>query len=70
MLDYQAHMFKFGPILADAYVLSVVGVQIHKSRELMNEEVKIGKFKTLDFMHHMTSGLKSLYSQMAYDSID
>ena len=63
-------MFKLGPILADSYVLAVVGVQIHKFRELMNEEVKVGKFKTLDFMHHMTSGLKSIYSQMVYESID
>jgi len=28
----------------------------------MNEEVKNGKFKTLDMLHHFTSGLKSIYS--------
>lgn len=43
---------------------------MHKFREIMNEEVKVGKFKTLDFMHHLTSGLKSIYSQMTYDAID
>ena len=63
-------MFKLGPILADSYVMCVVGVQLHKFRDIMNEEVKVGKFKTLDFMHHLTSGLKSIYSQMAYDAID
>lgn len=26
ILDYQAHMFKLGPILADAYIMLVVGV--------------------------------------------
>ncbi len=36
----------------------------------MNEEIKQGKFKTLDLLHHFTSGLKSLYSTMAYESID
>ena len=36
----------------------------------MNEEIKFGKFKTLNMMHHFTSGLKSLYSQMTYDGID
>ena len=36
----------------------------------MNEEIKFGKFKTLNMMHHFTSGLKSLYSRMTYDGID
>lgn len=63
-------MFKLGPLLADSYVMCVVGVQMHNFREIMNQEVKVGKFKTLDFMHHMTSGLKSIYSTMAYESID
>lgn len=55
-------MFKLGPLLADSYVMSVVGVQLHASRNTMIEEVKVGKFKTLDFMHHLTSGMKSIYS--------
>lgn len=63
-------MFKLGPILADSYVMCAVGVQIDSWRNQMIEEVKNGKFKTLDFMHHLTSGMKSIYSQMAYDSID
>lgn len=25
ILDYQSHMFKFGPLLADAYVMMLVG---------------------------------------------
>ena len=63
-------MFKLGPLLADSYVMCTVGVQLHQSREVMNEEVKRGKFKTLDMLHHFTSGLKSIYSQMAYDGIE
>lgn len=63
-------MFKFGPLLADCYVLCAVGVKIHSFRQAMDEEVKTGKFKILNFMHHMTSGLKSVYSQMTYDAID
>ena len=63
-------MFKFGPLLADCYVMSAVGVKIHSFRQTMDEEIKAGKFKTLKFMHHMTSGLKSVYSQTTYDAID
>lgn len=36
----------------------------------MNAEVKQGKYKSLDLLHHLTSGLKSIYSQMAYDGIE
>ena len=36
----------------------------------MIEELKYGKFKTLDILHHFTSGLKSLFSTMAYDGIE
>lgn len=43
---------------------------MHVFRNIMVEEVKSGKFKTLDLMHHFTSGLKSLYSQATYDGID
>ncbi len=70
ILDYQSHMFKFGPLLAESYVMMVVGTQLHRFRNLMNEEVKNNKFKTLDLLHHFTSGLKSLYSTMAYDGIE
>jgi len=36
----------------------------------MREQVPKGNLKLLDMMHHFTSGLKSLYTQMAYDGIE
>ena len=63
-------MHKFGPLLSEVYVMSVVGTQMYQYREIMNEEVSRGKFKTLDLLHHFTSGLKSLYSKMTYDGIE
>ncbi len=70
MLDYQAHMFKFGPLLAESYVMMLVGKYLHEQRNIMNAEIKDGKFKTLNLLHHLTSGLKSLFSSMAYDGIE
>lgn len=55
-------MFKLGPILADCYVLSTVGVNLYHQRNILVDEVKQGKFETLDVLHHLTSGLKSIYS--------
>jgi len=63
-------MHKFGPLLAEQYMMCIVGVQIHSYRGIMNEEIKVGKFKTLNLMHHFTSGLKALFSSMAYDGIE
>ena len=34
------------------------------------EQMKNNIFKLLDVTHHVTSGLKSLYSQMALDCMD
>ena len=70
LLDYQSHMFKLGPLLADSYVMMTVAKKIWRMQSEMDEEIKRGKFKTLDILHHMTSGLKSLYSMMAYEGID
>lgn len=70
MMDYQAHMFKFSPLLAEVYVMQYVGTQIHNYRDIMNQELKQGELKMLDLLHHLTSGLKSLYSTWAYDGIE
>jgi hypothetical protein len=63
-------MFKFGPALAESYVLISMGVEIERLSDVMKAEMENGKFKTLDLLHHLTSGLKSLYSQMTYEGID
>jgi acyl-CoA oxidase len=39
-------------------------------QQAMDEELKIGKFKTLDILHHFTSGLKAIFTTMAYQGID
>lgn len=69
-MDYQAHMFKFSPILADTFVMSVVATELCDLMNKIQEEISRGKFKTLDLMHHFTSGLKSLYSGMTYENIE
>jgi hypothetical protein len=63
-------MFKFGPLLSESYVMMFVGKLIHQWRQEMNIEIKQGKFIILNKLHHFTSGLKSLYSTMAYNGIE
>jgi hypothetical protein len=55
-------MHKLGPLLADCYVMCAVGVKLHFFRLAIDNEVRNNKFAMLSFMHHLTSGLKSIYS--------
>jgi len=63
-------MYKLGPVLADSFVMIVTGNTIHDLQTKMYEELKVGKFELLDILHHLTSGMKSIYTQMAYEAID
>lgn len=70
LLDYQSHMYKFGPLLSKTYAMQITANYISMLHKESRNHVKEGNFKMLDQLHHYTSGLKSLYSQMAYDGID
>lgn len=59
-------MHKLGTLLADAALMSVTGNFLIKQYRVMEEQLKNDKYEILDFMHHFTSGLKSLYAQMCY----
>lgn len=63
-------MFKFGPALAESYCMIGMGSEIERLYAMLLEEIKEQKFKTLDVLHHLTSGFKALFSQMAYDGIE
>lgn len=69
-MDYQSHQLKMSPLVAQSFLMTVVGTKLSAKKDQMSEEVARGKFKMLDMMHHMTSGLKSLYSTMTYEGID
>lgn len=58
------------PLVAQSFLMTVVGTKLHTMMQQMKVEVEKGKYKMLDVMHHFTSGLKSLYSSMTYEGID
>ena len=39
LMDYQTHMFKFSPILADTYVMSVVATELNILMNNMHKEI-------------------------------
>lgn len=70
ILDYQSHMHKLGPLLAESYLMQMTGTFLIKMHRVVDKEVEQDKYKMLDVMHHFTSGLKSLYSQTTYEGLD
>lgn len=40
LMDYQSHMHKFGVLLAESYVMMVVGKCLHEFRDIMAQELK------------------------------
>lgn len=70
ILDYQTQMFKLGPLVANAFVMQIVGKELMAMQNIMKQQLKQGVFEMMDVMHHLTSGLKSIYSTMTYDGID
>ena len=59
-------MYKLGTLVADSACMSVTGNYLIKQHQIMDEQIKQSDYSMLDLMHHFTSGLKALYSQMCY----
>ena len=38
-MDYQSHMFKFAPLVAESFVMKTVGKELTHYRDLMNQEL-------------------------------
>lgn len=56
--------------MANALLMNVTGAAIEKLIQQSNAEVEKGSFKLLDIIHHFTSGLKSLCTEMCYRGTD
>lgn len=63
-------MHKLGCLLADACLMSVTGNFVIKQYRIMEDQMKQNNYDNLDFMHHLTAGLKAIYATMTYHGID
>ena len=68
LLDYQTQQFKLFPILASAVAMQVVQDEVTCRYEQLMKDIKKQNFKGLDVLHHLTSGMKSVYSQETNDA--
>lgn len=63
-------MFKLLPLLAHAYSQRFVGLEIFKRYDELMKQVHNKDFSGLDIFHHLASGFKATFTQIAYDGID
>ena len=69
-MDYQLHMDTIMSNLCKAIVFSLVVADLAEVEGKSQREVANGSFKLLDILHHFSSGMKALMTEMAYKGID
>ena len=62
MMDYQTHQHIFGALLSKGIVYSFAGAYARDEYKIMLDEMKQGRFGTMDSTHHILSGFKALMS--------
>ena len=70
LIDYQTHLFILGPNISNAFVIYLTGRIIEQLINDSNVKVEEGDFKLLDILHHFTSGMKSISTEMMYKGTD
>ncbi|CAO3698935.1 unnamed protein product [Rhizopus stolonifer] len=70
VLDYTMQQYRLLPIVASAYACFFTGREMLRLYELNQEAMKDGNFDLLADLHASSSGLKSLTTTMAIESIE
>ena len=69
-MDYQLHMDTVTSNLSKALVFEMVVADLADLEGQSQREVANGSFKLLDILHHFSSGMKALMTEIAYKGID
>ena len=70
LMDYQLHMDTVTSNLSKALVFEMVVADLADLEGQSQREVANGSFKLLDILHHFSSGMKALMTEIAYKGID
>ena len=70
LLDYQTHMASIAPHLANGMVIMACVQYSHALGIETDKMIEKGDFSMLEIYHHITSGLKSMATNMHYMGID
>jgi acyl-CoA oxidase len=69
LIDYQTQQMKLFPLVSMAKVQHTCSRYINARHDKMLEEIEKENFDSLDELHHLTSGFKSLHSQQTYEGL-
>ncbi|KAK3719470.1 hypothetical protein LTR37_004328 [Vermiconidia calcicola] len=70
VLDYPTVQIRILPLLATAFALHYCGESMHRLYETTRAEIDKGDFRRLAVLHAQSSGLKSLCTELAANSIE
>lgn len=70
VLDYPTVQIRILPLLATAFALHYTGEAMHRLYEQTRSEIDKGDFSRLAVLHAQSSGLKSLCTELAANSIE
>ena len=70
VLDYPTVQVRILPLLATAFALHYTGEAMHKLYDTTRAEINKGDFKGMAVLHSQSSGLKSLCTELAANSIE
>jgi acyl-CoA oxidase len=70
LMDYQTHQFKYIPLLAYAVAFTFAGHELTGIYARLQEELKSKNFGLLEMVHHLSTGFKSVGTQIVYEGLD
>jgi acyl-CoA oxidase len=69
LIDYQTQQMKHLPLLGYAYGMLMSHTFLVEKYQSLLTDIRTGKFDQLDEMHHFTSGMKSVFTQLCFDGL-
>lgn len=70
ILDYQSHMYRLFPLLAEVYAIHFASLAIESSYTSLLRELKEGNMQNLNDCHATSAGLKAFCSWAVRDGIN
>ena len=70
LLDYQVHMEMLGKQMGNMMAIWLASNSMEEVHERAMLEFNEGEFKSLDILHHLTAGVKSMATEMCYVGLD
>lgn len=69
LIDYQTQQMKLFPMISNIFALRFASDHMNSNYKQLVEEVQRGEFGRLDYCHHLSSGMKAVFTQTAMDNL-